>query len=155
MSQITLEVNGKDVSVDVDPATPLLWALRDGLGLVGTKYGCGEGICGACTVHIEGNPQRSCILPVSQAVGHQITTIVGLSPDGTHPLQKAWLAENVAQCGYCQPGQIMTGAALLAKNPHPTDADIDAAMAGNWCRCGSYQRIRRAIHRVANQGGAS
>lgn len=155
MSQITLKVNGKDVSVDVDPATPLLWVLRDGLGLMGTKYGCGEGICGACTVHIDGNPQRSCVLPVSQAVGHQITTIEGLSPDGTHPLQKAWLAENVVQCGYCQPGQIMTGAALLAKNPHPTDADINAAMVGNWCRCGTYQRIRRAIHRVADQGGVS
>jgi len=155
VSQITLKVNGKDVSVDVDPATPLLWVLRDGLGLMGTKYGCGEGICGACTVHIDGNPQRSCVLPVSQAVGHQITTIEGLSPDGTHPLQKAWLAENVVQCGYCQPGQIMTGAALLAKNPHPTDADINAAMVGNWCRCGTYQRIRRAIHRVADQGGVS
>ena len=155
MAPMTLTVNGKQTSVDVDPATPLLWVLRDGLGLMGTKYGCGEGICGACTVQIDGNPQRSCVLPVSQAVGHQITTIEGLSPDGTHPLQKAWLAENVAQCGYCQPGQIMTGAALLAKNPHPTDADIDAAMAGNWCRCGSYPRIRRAIHRVAEPGGTS
>jgi isoquinoline 1-oxidoreductase subunit alpha len=154
MAQIALKVNGKEVSVDVDPATPLLWVLRDGLGLLGTKYGCGEGICGACTVHIDGNPQRSCVLPVSQAVGHQITTIEGLSPDGTHPLQKAWLAENVVQCGYCQPGQIMTAAALLAKNSHPTDADIDAAMTGNLCRCGTYQRIRQAIHRVVNSGGA-
>jgi len=152
MSQIALKVNGKDVNIDVDPATPLLWVLRDQLGLMGTKYGCGEGLCGSCTVHIDGNPQRSCVLPVSQAVGHQVTTIEGLSPDGTHPLQKAWLEENVVQCGYCQPGQIMTGVALLAKNPHPSDADIDAAMAGNLCRCGTYQRIRRAIHRVADGG---
>jgi isoquinoline 1-oxidoreductase alpha subunit len=155
MAPITLKVNGKEQSVDVDPSTPLLWVLRDGLGLLGTKYGCGEGVCGACTVHIDGDPRRSCILTVSQAVGHQITTIEGLSSDGTHPLQKAWLAENVVQCGYCQPGQIMTAVALLAKNPHPTDADIDAAMSGNLCRCGTYQRIRRAIHRVADQGGAS
>jgi len=154
MALITLMVNGKQASVDVEPATPLLWVLRDWLGLMGTKYSCGEGVCGACTVHIDGNPQRSCILSVSQAVGHQITTIEGLSTDGTHPLQQAWLAENVTQCGYCQPGQIMTAAALIAKNPHPTDADIDAAMAGTLCRCGTYQRIRRAIHRVAGQGGA-
>ena len=154
MAPITLMVNGKQHSVDVDPATPLLWVLRDGLGLMGTKYACGEGLCGACTVHIDGDPRRSCALTASQAVGHQITTIEGLSADGTHPLQQAWLAENVAQCGYCQPGQIMTAVALLAKNPHPTDADIDAAMAGTLCRCGTYQRIRRAIHRVAGQGGA-
>lgn len=155
MAPVTLRVNGKDASIDVDPATPLLWVLRDSLGLLGTKYACGEGLCGACTVHIDGDAQRSCLLTVSQAVGHQITTIEGLSPDGTHPLQKAWLAENVVQCGYCQPGQIMTAAALLAKNPQPTDADIDAAMAGNLCRCGTYPRIRRAIHRVAEQGGVS
>lgn len=153
MAQIALKVNGKDINIDVDPAMPLLWVLRDVIGLRGTKYGCGEGLCGSCTVHIDGNPQRSCMLPVSQVVGHQITTIEGLSSDGTHPLQKAWLAENVTQCGYCQPGQLMTGAALLAKNPKPTDADIDAAMSGNLCRCGTYQRIRRAIHRVADQGG--
>ncbi len=155
MAPITLKVNGKELSIDVDPATPLLWVLRDGLGLVGTKYACGEGACGACTVHLDGDPRRSCVLPVSQAVGHQITTIEGLSANGMHPLQQAWLAENVVQCGYCQPGQIMAAAALLAKNPHPTDADIDAAMAGNLCRCGTYQRIRSAIHRVAGQGGAS
>ncbi len=154
MASITLKVNGKETNIDVDPATPLLWALRDSLGLIGTKYGCGEGACGACTVHVDGTPQRSCILPVSQAAGHQITTIEGLVPNGMHPLQQAWLAENVAQCGYCQPGQIMTAVALLANNPHPTDADIDAAMTGNLCRCGTYQRIRRAIHRVAGQGGA-
>jgi isoquinoline 1-oxidoreductase subunit alpha len=154
MASITLKVNGQDRRVEVDPATPLLWVLRDGLGLMGTKYSCGEGVCGACTVHIDGVAQRSCIMPVSQAEGHQITTIEGLSPDGTHLLQKAWLAENVVQCGYCQPGQVMAAAALIAKNPHPTDADIDAAMAGNLCRCGTYQRIRQAIHRVAGQGGA-
>ncbi len=150
MAPVTLRVNGKEQSLDVDPATPLLWVLRDNLGLLGTKYACGEGLCGACTVHIDGDAQRSCLLTVSQAAGHQITTIEGLSPDGTHPLQKAWLAENVVQCGYCQPGQIMTAAALLAKNPHPTDADIDVAMTGTLCRCGTYQRIRRAIHRAAN-----
>jgi isoquinoline 1-oxidoreductase alpha subunit len=155
MASIALIVNGRQTSVDVDPATPLLWVLRDGLGLVGTKYACGEGLCGACTVHIDGQAQRSCTMTVSQAIGHQITTIEGLSSDGTHPLQQAWIAENVAQCGYCQPGQIMAAAALLAKNPKPSDADIDAAMAGNLCRCGTYSRIRRAIHRVAAQGGAS
>ncbi len=155
MASITLMVNGRQTSVDVDPATLLLWVLRDGLGLVGTKYACGEGLCGACTVHIDGEARRSCTMTVSQAVVHQITTIEGLSFDGTHPLQQAWIAENVAQCGYCQPGQIMAAAALLAKNPKPSDADIDAAMAGNLCRCGTYSRIRRAIHRVVEQGGAS
>ncbi len=155
MASITLMVNGRQTSVDVDPATPLLWVLRDGLGLVGTKYACGQGLCGACTVHIDGEARRSCTMTVSQAVVHQITTIEGLSFDGTHPLQQAWIAENVAQCGYCQPGQIMAAAALLAKNPKPSDADIDAAMAGNLCRCGTYSRIRRAIHRVVEQGGAS
>ncbi len=154
MALITLMVNGKQTSVDVDPATPLLWVLRDALGLMGTKYSCGEGVCGACTVHVDGEPRRSCVLTALQAVGHQITTIEGLAADGTHPLQQAWLAENVTQCGYCAPGQIMTAAALLAKNPRPTDADIDAAMTGTLCRCGTYQRIRRAIHRVAGQGGA-
>ncbi len=154
MTSITLSVNGKEHSLDIDPAMPLLWALRDGLGLVGPKYGCGEGVCGTCTVHVDGEARRSCLLTVSQVVDHQITTIEGLSAEGTHPLQQAWLAENVAQCGYCQPGQIMAAAALLAKNPQPTDADIDAAMSGNLCRCGTYQRIRRAIHRVAGQGGA-
>ncbi len=155
MASITLIVNGKQTSIDVDPATPLLWILRDGLGLVGTKYACGEGLCGACTVHIDGQARRSCTMTVAQAVGHQITTIEGLSADGTHPLQQAWIAENVAQCGYCQPGQIMAAAALLAKNPKPSDADIDAAMSGNLCRCGTYSSIRRAIHRVAGQGGTS
>ncbi len=155
MAALMLMVNGNERIVDVEPATPLLWVLRDTLGLVGTKYACGEGICGACTVHIDGEPRRSCIVSVSQAAGHQITTIEGLAPDGTHPVQQAWLAENVSQCGYCQPGQIMAAAALLAKNPHPTDAEIDDAMTGNLCRCGTYQRIRRAIHRVAGQEGAS
>ncbi len=154
MTSITLSVNGKEHSLDIDPAMPLLWALRDGLGLMGTKYGCGEGVCGACTVHVDGEARRSCLLTVSQVVDHQITTIEGLSAEGTHPLQQAWLAENVAQCGYCQPGQIMAAAALLAKNPQPTDADINAAMSGNLCRCGTYQRVRRAIHRAAGQGGA-
>ena len=154
MALLTLMVNGKETNIDIDPATPLLWALRDGLGLVGTKYACGEGLCGACTVHIDGETRRSCVMTVSQAAGHAITTIEGLSPDGTHPLQQAWVADNVPQCGYCQTGQIMAAAALLAKNPHPTDADIDAAMNGNLCRCGTYSRIRRAIHRVAGQGGA-
>jgi isoquinoline 1-oxidoreductase alpha subunit len=141
MASMTLSVNGQDYAVDVSPDTPLLWVLRDTLGLTGTKYSCGLGLCGACTVH------------VSEAAGHQITTIEGLSPDRSHPLQQAWLAENVSQCGYCQPGQIMTAAALLAHSPDPSDDEIDSAMSGNLCRCGTYQRIRRAIHRAAGQGG--
>jgi isoquinoline 1-oxidoreductase alpha subunit len=154
MTPITLSVNGQSQTVDVHPDTPLLWVLRDALGLTGTKYSCGQGLCGACTVHLDGEAVRSCRVPVSDVGDRQITTIEGLSSDGGHPLQQAWTVENVVQCGYCQPGQIMTAAALLARNPSPTDADIDAAMSGVLCRCGTYQRIRRAIHRAAEQGGA-
>lgn len=150
---LSIVVNGEKYEVDASPDTPLLWVLRDTLGLTGTKYTCGVGLCGACTVHLDGEPVRSCTLPVSEAAGREVTTIEGLSPDGSHPLQRAWVAESVPQCGYCQPGQIMTAAALLAKNPDPSDDDIDAAMAGNLCRCGTYQRIRRAIHRVVEEGG--
>lgn len=152
MALISIVVNGQEHAVDVDPETPLLWVLRDTLGLTGTKYTCGVGLCGACTVHLDGEPVRSCTLPVSEAAGRAITTIEGLSPDGSHPLQQAWIAESVPQCGYCQPGQIMTAAALLAENPNPSDEDIDAAMSGTLCRCGTYQRIRRAIHRVIEGG---
>jgi isoquinoline 1-oxidoreductase alpha subunit len=148
---LTLKVNGEEYTVDVDPDTPLLWVLRDTLGLTGTKFSCGVGLCGACVVHLDGAPVRSCVTPASEVAGRSITTIEGLSPDGSHPLQRAWIAEDVPQCGYCQPGQIMTAAALLAENPHPSDADIDAAMSGNLCRCGTYQRIRRAIHRAAEE----
>lgn len=155
MASIILKVNGKEHSIDVSPDTPLLWVLRDTLSLTGTKYSCGLGLCGACTVLVDGEASRSCVLPVSQAAGHEVTTIEGLSASGDHPLQQAWLAENVAQCGYCQPGQIMAAAALLARKPNPTDADIDGAMSGNLCRCGTYQRIRRAIHRAAQAGGAA
>lgn len=151
---ITLNVNGKDMQVDVDPDTPLLWVLRDTLGLTGTKYGCGMALCGACTVHLNGEPTRSCVTPVG-AVGEQkVTTIEGLSPDRSHPVQQAWIELDVPQCGYCQSGQIMSAVALLAKNPKPTDADIDAAMSGNLCRCGTYQRIRAAIHRAAQSSKA-
>ena len=143
-------VNGKTVSVAADSDTPLLWVLRDELGLTGTKFGCGQGLCGACTVHVDGEATRSCTTAVSDIAGKKIVTIEGLSPNGTHPLQRAWLAENVAQCGYCQPGQIMSAAALLArKKGKLTDADIEDAMSGNLCRCGTYQRVRAAIHRVA------
>jgi aerobic-type carbon monoxide dehydrogenase small subunit (CoxS/CutS family) len=152
MASITLIVNGQEHTVDVSPDTPLLWVLRDSLGLTGTKYGCGMGLCGACTVHVDGEVARSCTMPVSEIAGRQITTIEGLSPDGGHPLQQAWLAENVVQCGYCQPGQIMAAAALLARSLEPTDEEIDAAMSGSLCRCGTYQRIRRAVHRAAGQG---
>ena len=154
MATVALRVNGEDHTVDVDPDTPLLWVLRDTLGLMGTKYSCGIGVCGACTVHLDGKATRSCGLPVSRAVGKEITTIEGLSANGDHPLQQAWLAEDVAQCGYCQPGQIMTAAALLAENPNPTDEEIDAAMSGNLCRCGTYQRIKRAIRRAADGAAA-
>jgi isoquinoline 1-oxidoreductase alpha subunit len=144
-----LNVNGKSVDVEVEPDTPLLWVLRDTLGLTGTKFGCGMALCGACTVHLDGNPVRSCQLPVS-AVGEQkITTIEGLSTDRSHPVQKAWIELDVPQCGYCQSGQIMSASALLASNKNPSDADIDAAMSGNLCRCGTYQRIRAAIRRAA------
>ncbi len=153
MASIALRVNGEEHVVDVSPDTPLLWVLRDTLGLTGTKYSCGIGLCGACTVHLDGEASRSCVVPVSEVGDREITTIEGLSPDGSHPLQRAWIAENVPQCGYCQPGQIMTAATLLAKSPNPSDADIDAAMSGNLCRCGTYQRIRRAIHRAVEEGG--
>ena len=148
---ISLSVNGTSYSLDIDPDTPLLWALREGAGLTGTKYGCGIAQCGACTVHLDGKAIRSCVTPASAAVGKQVTTIEGLSADASHPVQKAWLAEDVPQCGYCQSGQIMSASALLAENPSPSDADIDAAMAGNICRCGTYQRIRAAIHAAAGQ----
>ena len=150
---LSLKVNGKQHSVDVGPETPLLWVLRDTLGLTGTKFGCGMAQCGACTVHVNGVATRSCVTPVSSVAGREITTIEGLSPDAGQALQKAWIAEQVPQCGYCQSGQLMSAAALLAKNRRPTDADIDAAMSGNICRCGTYARIRRAIHRAAQQKG--
>lgn len=151
IAEIKLMVNGKQYSIQALPDTPLLWALRDNLGLTGTKFGCGIGMCGACTVLVNGEAVRSCVTPVSSVAGKSITTIEGLSPDGAHPLQKAWIADDVPQCGYCHPGQIMAAAALLAKKPSPSDADIDAAMSGNICRCGTYQRIRRAIHRAAGE----
>jgi isoquinoline 1-oxidoreductase subunit alpha len=145
---IVLDVNGRAVSVDVDPDTPLLWVIREQLQLPGTKYGCGVALCGACTVHVDGEAVRSCSLPVSAASGHKITTIEGLSVDRSHPVQKAWIAEQVPQCGYCQSGMIMAAAALLKEKPKPTDADIDAAIT-NICRCGTYQRVRKAIHVAA------
>ena len=150
---IELTINGKRQSVDVAPDTPLLWVLRDSLGMTGTKYGCGMALCGACTVHLDGDAIRSCSTPVSAASGKKITTIEGLSADGSHKLQQAWVAEQVPQCGYCQSGQIMQAAALLSKTAKPSDAEIDAAMAGNVCRCGTYQRIRAAIHRAAELAG--
>ena len=152
MTAITLNINGQDHSIDVASDTPLLWAIRDNVGLTGTKYGCGIAQCGACTVHLDGEPVRSCVLPVSAVAGKRITTIEGLSEDRSHPVQRAWIAEDVPQCGYCQSGQIMSAVALLTSTPKPTDDDIDTAMAGNICRCGTYQRIRRAIHRAAEEG---
>jgi aerobic-type carbon monoxide dehydrogenase small subunit (CoxS/CutS family) len=149
MSATTLTVNGRSHTVDATPDTPLLWVLRDYLDLTGTKFGCGVALCGACTVQLDGTPIRSCSTPISAAVGKKITTIEGLGGDIGRRLQAAWIAEEVPQCGYCQSGQLMSAAALLAKNPSPSDADIDAAMSGNICRCGTYQRIRRAIHRAA------
>jgi isoquinoline 1-oxidoreductase alpha subunit len=151
MSSFDLTINSKDYQVSAQADMPLLWVLRDLLGLTGTKFSCGEGLCGACTVLVDGEPTRSCILPVKNAAGKAITTIEGLSADGTHPVQRAWLEEHVTQCGYCQPGQIMNAVALLAKNPHPSDADIDAAMSPVLCRCGTYLRIRNAIHRAAQE----
>ncbi len=146
---IAFSVNGKQANLDVDPSTPLLWVIRDHLGLTGTKYGCGMAQCGACTVHIDGEAVRSCVAPVSRAAGKSVTTIEGLSSDLSHPLQLAWLEEDVPQCGYCQSGQLMSAAVLLREKPQPTDEDIDQAMTGNLCRCGTYPRIRRAIHRAA------
>lgn len=154
MPEIALSINGTDKKVEVAPDTPLLWVIRDTLQMTGTKFGCGAGLCGACTVHLDGEAIRSCLTPVSKAAGKKITTIEGLSLNGPHPLQQAWIAEEVAQCGYCQPGQIMTAAALLAKTPQPTDEQIIGAMTGNLCRCGTYARIRKAIHRAAGSGGA-
>jgi len=150
LDRTTLTINGTSRAVDVASDTPLLWVLRDNVGLTGTKFGCGIGQCGACTVQVDGVPTRSCSLPVSLAAGKRITTIEGLSPDSSHPLQRAWLEEDVPQCGYCQSGQLMAAAALLEKNKNPSDADIDAAMT-NVCRCGTYNRIRRAIKRAAKE----
>jgi isoquinoline 1-oxidoreductase subunit alpha len=152
MPPITLTVNGRKHQVNVERDTPLLWVLRDAIGLTGTKYGCGIAQCGACTVHLGGRPVRSCVTPVSAVGANAVTTVEGLSADVTHRVQKAWVAEEVPQCGYCQSGQIMSAAALLAANPKPSDSDIDSAMAGNLCRCGTYDRIRRAIHRAAREG---
>ena len=146
---ISLTVNGKKYDVDVSPDTPLLWVIRDTIGLTGTKFGCGLQQCGACTVHLDGEAMRSCGVQISSVGTKKVMTIEGLSPTSSHPLQRAWIAEQTPQCGYCQSGQLMSAAALLAKKPKPTDADIDAAMTGNICRCGTYQRIRRAIHRAA------
>ncbi|HEV8150443.1 MAG TPA: (2Fe-2S)-binding protein [Gemmatimonadales bacterium] len=148
---LSFTVNGKPVSLDVAPDTPLLWVLRDNLHLSGTKFGCGIGQCGACTVHLDGVAQKSCQIPAGSAAGKTVVTIEGLSADGTHPVQQAWIAEQVPQCGYCQPGQIMRAAYLLKTKPKPTDADIDTVMSENLCRCGTYQRIRRAIHRAAGE----
>jgi isoquinoline 1-oxidoreductase alpha subunit len=151
----TLRINGRSVEVDAAPDTPLLWVLRDTLALQGTKFGCGLGLCGACTVHVAGAPVRSCQTPVSAVGDYEVTTIEGLSPDSRHAVQRAWLELDVPQCGYCQSGQIMSAAALVASNRAPTDADIDAAMAGNICRCGTYDRIRAAIKRAAELAGGA
>jgi isoquinoline 1-oxidoreductase alpha subunit len=148
---VNFVLNGQEVNLDVDPEMPLLWAIRDIAGLTGTKYACGKALCGACTVHLDGQPMRSCVVAVSAAEGKTVTTIEGLSEDGKHPVQVAWRELNVAQCGYCQSGQIMSAAALLERNPNPGDDDIDAAMSGNICRCGTYTRIRDAIHRAAEE----
>ncbi len=146
---LSLTINGRTMEVDASPDTPLLWVLRDHLGLTGTKFGCGMALCGACTVHVDGAAVRSCVTRVGEVANRPITTIEGLSPDGQHPLQKAWMEENVPQCGYCQSGQIMSAAALLRARPKPTDEEIDAVMSANLCRCGTYPRIRRAIHKAA------
>lgn len=148
---ISFQVNGKKRSVNVSPDTPLLWVLREQLQLTGTKFGCGAGLCGACTVLIDGQPKRSCITEVGEVAGKKVVTIEGIPAD--HPVKKAWLAEEVSQCGYCQPGQVVSAVALMARKPTPTDADIDSAMSGNICRCGTYGRIRRAIHAAAGKGG--
>ncbi len=152
---IAFTLNGKSTTVDAPPEMPLLWVLRDELDLKGTKFGCGRSFCGACTVHVDGEPERSCRMPVSRAEGKKITTIEGLSEDGVHPVQLAWREIDVPQCGYCQAGQIMSASALLAGNPQPTDGDIDEAMSGNICRCATYTRIRAAIHRAAEMAQAS
>jgi isoquinoline 1-oxidoreductase subunit alpha len=157
-SQKKLYVNGKEYLIPADSDTPLLWVIRENLGLRGTKFGCGMALCGACTVLVDGKATRSCVLPVSSVIGKSIITIEGLSPDGSHPLQQAWISQDVSQCGYCQSGQIMAAAALLAQKQMPSDADIDAVLNGNLCRCGTYQRIRRAVRRAAGmttEGGRS
>jgi len=151
MASYQLKINNKTYEVDADPQTPLLWVIRDEVGLTGTKYGCGIAQCGACTVHLNGNAVRSCSLPVSAVANQDITTIEGLSDDNSHPVQKAWLAVQAPQCGYCQSGQIMSASALLQRNPSPDDEAIDAAMSGNICRCGTYTRIRKAIHLASNE----
>jgi len=151
LPRYTLNINGRDRKVSVDEDTPLLWVLRDELGLTGTKFGCGRGLCGSCTVHLNGESTRSCMTTVDYAEGNDITTIEGLSPDVTHFIQEAWIAEEVPQCGYCQSGQVMAAAALLERNPNPSDQDIDVGMKMNLCRCGTYQRIRKAIHRAAGE----
>jgi isoquinoline 1-oxidoreductase alpha subunit len=155
MAVVTLTVNGKQQRVEVAPNTPLLWVLREQLNLTGTKFGCGVGLCGSCTVHLNGEATRSCVTPVSAAGGAAVTTIEGLSPAGDHPVQRAWMEHNVPQCGYCQSGQIMTAAALLAQNPHPSDEEIVSAMSGNLCRCGTYQRIHAAVKSAAGGGKAA
>lgn len=152
MRKHVLRINGESREVDAPDAMPLLWVLRDLLGLTGTKYGCGIAQCGACTVHLDGAPVRSCTTPVSAVGSREVTTVEGLSADGTHPVQRAWIAEAVPQCGFCQSGQVMSAAALLAEHAAPTDAQIDEAMSGNICRCGTYPRVRRAIHRAAREG---
>src|SRR5512143_4144935 len=151
MASLVINVNKTPYTVDVDPDMPLLWVLRDVIGLTGTKYSCGAGLCGSCTVHLDGEAVQSCQIPVSSIQGREVVTIEGLSEDGSHPLQKAWISENVSQCGYCQPGQIMTAAALLGRNPHASDKEIIAAMSGTLCRCGTYARIIKAI-RLASGG---
>jgi len=148
-----LTINGTGYDIEIDPEVPILWALRDYLQLTGTKYGCGKGLCGACTVHLDGSPIRSCLTPVSAADGKQLMTIEGLSSDASHPVQQAWKENNVPQCGYCQSGQIMSAVALLNDNPAPSDAEIDAAMSGNICRCGTYPRIRKAIRQASGKQG--
>ena len=155
MAIYQLRVNGETKTVDVMPDTPLLWVLRDSLGLTGTKFGCGIAQCGACTVHLNGSPVRTCTLPISAVRDKSVVTIEGLSAAGDHPVQKAWVEADVAQCGYCQAGQVMAASALLSKNPDPTDEQIDTAMAGHICRCGTYTRIRKAIHMAAKKGGKS
>ena len=154
MKSIAFNLNGLPTAVEVEPDKPLLWVLRDDLGLTGTKYGCGMAICGCCTVHLEGDAIRSCVTPISRVEGKQVTTIEGLSKDLSHPVQRAWMDLQVPQCGYCQPGQMMSAACLLAQNPNPTDSDISDAMSGNLCRCGTYQRVRKAIHRAAQIGAS-
>ena len=153
MANITFTLNGASQTVDVVPEMPLLWVLRDVIGLTGTKFGCGMALCGACTVHLDGQPVRSCSTPVKSVAGRRVVTIEGLSPNGTHPVQRAWMDVDVPQCGYCQSGQVMSAAALLARKPKPTDADIDEAMRGNLCRCGTYQSVRTAVHRAVELAG--